>query len=103
MSSLSLYANKVIRIELKEADTPKEMRQHAEHSKPVTRRADPGPEATPAPGRKPPLWPAALCCRSCQSGFWRALPGGWGLTVWEGVKGCPSHYQGPGRPAHTRA
>lgn len=75
-----LCANKVIRIELREADAQEELRQDAEQLKSTTRGADPMPKATPAPGRNPPLWPAVRHCRSCKSGFWRALPGGWGPT-----------------------
>lgn len=81
MLSPSPCANKVIRIELREADAQEELRQDAEQLKSMTLRADPLPKAIPAPRRTLPLWPAAQHCGSYKSGFWRGLPGGWGPTA----------------------
>lgn len=81
MLSPPLCANKVIRIELREADAQEVLRQDAEQLKSMTLGVDPLPKATPAPGRNLPFCPAARCCRSCKPGFWRGLPGGGGPTA----------------------
>ena len=97
MLSPSLCANKVIRIELREAAVQEEPRQDAEKLKSMTRKADPLPKATPPPRRNLPLRPAVQHCGSWKSDFWRGLPGGTDQQVWEGGKSDPFHYQEPDR------
>lgn len=65
--SPSLCANKVIRIELREADAPEELGQDAEQLKSMTLGADLLPKATPTPGRNPPLCPAAQHCSAVEA------------------------------------
>lgn len=74
---------------MREADAQEELRQDAEQLKSMTLGVDPLPKATPAPGRNLPFCPAARRCENCTPGFWRGLPGGWGLTAVGRRKGAP--------------